>query len=267
MAQLLLKPLSDIERGKKILKKNKFWLFVSIFLSLFIILTNIPASAIPTLQLDILDGTYDYSSKTIIAPGESFTLYAYLIPNRRNSVNDDYYISAAIVPKTGPAHYNLGSFVFGSSTISVTSDMTYGVPPLETIVALQGWDAGDLPKHGIYPTYFSEFEFNFNNNSQISPYNTKERAKSGGSFPTSGSGMYYVTFSVDTSGLNSDYVVHFDLYNTKIKSNGDIDVTQFAPFSHDAQSTQVPEPSSLVLLGSGLIGFAIWRRKRFYKKE
>ena len=244
---------------KSISKKIK----VSIFLiSLTLLGLSKNVFAIPTLQLDILGGTYDYSTQTIIAPSESFTLYAFLIPDRWNSINDYYYISAAIVPKTGPADSDLGSFVFGN-TIYVTQDMTYGVPPLEDIVTLQGWDRGDLPRHGIYPTYFYEFEFQFNNY-QISPYNTQERAQTRGEIPASGSGMYYMTFYIDTSGLNSNYVVHFDLYNTKlIQRTGDIDITQFAPFSHDAQSVQVPEPSTLLLLGSGLMGAWLFGRRKF----
>ncbi len=71
---------------------------------------------------------------------------------------------------------------------------------------------------------------------------------------------------VDTSLLDSDYAIHFDLYNTKLKSNGDIDVTQFAPFSHDAQGCTncVPvsdsEPSTLILLSPVLVSLGLWVR-------
>ena len=245
----------------------KFKTFKTIFIASLII-TSILVSrsdvlAIPTLQLDISGGTYDWSTQTIIAPTDPFTLYAYLIPNRFNTLNDYYYISAAIVPQVTPPGSDLGSFVFNGQTINVTSQMIYGVPPLEDIVEKQGWDSGDLPKHGIFNTYFYEFEFQFNSSNQIHRYNTQDRAISGESIPTSGNGMYYVAFNVDTSLLEPGYIIHFDLYNTKIKCDGDIDVTQFAPFSHDAQSNHdVPEPSTWLLLGSGLVGLGILGRKR-----
>jgi threonine dehydrogenase-like Zn-dependent dehydrogenase len=39
-----------------------------------------------------------------------------------------------------------------------------------------------------------------------------------------------------------------------------VDVTHlFAPFSHDAESSQVPEPGTVMLLGSGLVGLAFYR--------
>ncbi|HAS18026.1 MAG TPA: hypothetical protein DCR39_09160, partial [Nitrospiraceae bacterium] len=42
----------------------------------------------------------------------------------------------------------------------------------------------------------------------------------------------------------------------------DCDITQFAPFSHDAESKKVPEPSTLILLGTGLVALSLWRLKK-----
>mgnify|MGYP005832491657 CR=1 FL=1 len=212
------------------------------------------AMGVPTLQLDIEGGTYDEFTDTIVAPSDSFTLYAYLIPDDHDTLDDSYYISAALVPETKEPG-ELGSFVFSGNTISVTSDMTYGVPPLES-VATQLFDRGDLERHGIFYTYFEEFGFQFDSDQYLAAYNTADRARSGSPIPLDGPGqpMYYVTFRVDISGLQTGYAIHFDLYNTKLLCSGDVDVTLFAPFSHDAQSGfKVPEASTLCPLALGLL--------------
>jgi hypothetical protein len=165
------------------------------------------------------------------------------------------------VPTTGEPGGNLGYFVFDGQTVQVPSDMDYGVPPLERALDFLDFDAGDLGRHGIFETYFVEFPFQFGNE-QIDPYDTQERAKSGGSIPSSGSGMYYKVFHVDVSGLEPGYLIHFDLYNTKLfKREGDIDVSEFAPFSHDSESRRVPEPSTLLLLGGGLLSLAVFGKR------
>ena len=244
------------------MKKVIYILLIIITVSLGI--TSGSVMAIPTLQLDIAGGTYDTTTETIVASGNPFTLYALLIEDSKNKVGDTYYISAALAPKTkSPDDY--GSFTFNGDTIDVTGDMIYGVPPVETYGSAF-WDSGDLQRHGIFSTYFKEFEFKFDAANKAIPYNTQDNAGDGPT-PSANGTMYYASFTVDTSGLDPEYLIHFDLYNTYLASCRDVDICKscFAPFSHDAESGKVPEPATLLLLGIGLVGLTLWGRRKNHR--
>jgi hypothetical protein len=241
---------------------KNFVLIIALFL---ILMTATVSQAIPTLQLDIAGGTYNMDTETIVASSNPFTLYALLNRNSSNTLNDYYYISAAVSPKTGPDDVNLGSFTFAGQTIRVTEDMTYGTPPIETYLGDSATkDPGDLRPHGVFPTYFYEFDFQFSSTNKAVAYNSQDDVGAGPT-PSSVGSFFYQAFTVDTSLLDPNYVIHFDLYNTALarRSSTDLDVTQFAPFSHDAESGhKVPEPVTLLLLGSGLLGLGFFARKR-----
>jgi hypothetical protein len=228
-----------------------------------------PAFGVPMLQLDIANGIYDHSTETIIATDDPFMLYALLTPKTNASQADinallaqTYYISIALVPQVEPPGGDYGAINFDGTNINVTADMVYGTAPLETILSNQGWDAHDLQQHGVFETYFVEQSFQFIVSDTKESYNSQDRAISGVSIPTASGDTYYASFNVSTLAL-SGYVAHFDLYSQQVYSTSeDVDVDDFAPFSHDAQSPSIPDPAAIFLLGSAcLIGFAGARRK------
>ena len=241
------------------------------------------AEAEPFLQLDILGGHYDALTQTIVAGSGEFTLLALLTPQTNTTaaqlsglLNETYYISAAVSPQAGPTNASIGSFSWGvpgtpNVTYNVTSDMTYGTPPLEGFLAAT--DPGDLASHGIFPTFFRQFNFQFSSANRSVTYNSADQP--GGLTPTSATSnvSYYQLFNL-TTALAGDNVLHFDLYNTALQecgnnrscTPGDVDVNKFAPFSHDAESTtnRVPEPGSMALVSVGLaLGATVLRRRRF----
>jgi hypothetical protein len=238
------------------------------------------AEAIPLLQLDMKGGVYDPSTETIVAPGGSFELYTILTPQTNATaaeiaalLADTYYVSVALTPQQNTAA-NLGSFTFGQTgttptTVGVTADMTYGVPPLESFLALQGMDPGDLAKHGVFPTYFAQFEVHFTAVNTTLAYNTANNP--GGLSPNPSGTAYYVSFTGDSSLLAAGYNLHFDLYSTELLNCGkkgfplckDVDINKFAPFSHDAETTErVPEPSSALFAALGLVAAGVARFRR-----
>lgn len=235
---------------------------------LFLMIAFGNAQAIPMLQLDIGGGTYDTTTETTITSDPTFTLYAYLTPDKQTGsqtdaeyqayldslLNMDYYISSAIVPKTSSANDDFGSFMLDGVSYDYT-DMSYGTPPLENNPSItQLYDPLDLQKHDIFDTSFLETKFKFDGNNIIPAFNVQDGT-------TANRDMYVAAFDFDIHDLFHGINLHFDLYDTVVKSNGDIDRNDFAPFSHDA-GTAVPEPQTLVLFLSGLIfigGITRWK--------
>jgi hypothetical protein len=248
-------------------------LFVSkVLIALTMLLLSHAAYCIPLLQLDVGGGTYvGGKDETVYANSTTFSLYA--LYSGSVAPSGKFYLSVAIQPKQEQAliQPNFGTFTINGNPYS--SGLNYGIPPLAVVDDAP--KVQDLGKHEIYPTYYAEIEFEFNLANQAAAYNS---AQTPGGLNTSGTGLYYQLFTINVSGLLSTYSLHFDLYNEVVKNvgTGKLPVTaitlgSFAPFSHDAQSTQggtsgnspVPDGGSALLLGGIAFLALVWLQRRF----
>ncbi len=223
--------------------------------SLLILVSS--AFAVPDLQLFIDGATYDWYTQTWVAESNSIDLYVI----SANDAKDDIIVSLAMDGGGLPSSMGV---TFDGTAIDPGA-WVYDYSPL---ASAPGWDGGvDLPPHGVFPTWFTEVHTGaYGLGSSI-----------GDVQPELGSGEYWdpsptpefpgapanqqgewKMFTVDVSGPVGTGI-HFDAYTM----NGTA-IDNFAPFSHDAGTTIVPEPGTIILMGSGLMGmgFGVFRRRK-----
>lgn len=241
------------------------------------------AFAEPALQIDIDGGTYDLTTEDVVTSSTTFTLLALCSPSGTQSSADcvagtDYYLSIALtsdspISDVGGDYGSIDITVFGvTTTIAITGDMVYGVPPVDEYLQLH--DSGDLPSHGVFPTWFTDVLMNFDDDNTCGPNNYDVSPVDGhgpGNCDRTGTNSHFVAVDFDVSGLADGFGLHFDLYDEVLLSNqsdadNDVDQEGFAPPSHDASyvccERKVPEPGSIGLLGIGLLGLGLARRRK-----
>ncbi len=205
------------------------------------------AFAIPELQLYIEGATYD--SETWVTPNNPFKLWVIgnvSGPGSRGSISNAFL--AVAYPGS-----ESGAITITPITTAVVADPSIPSAPQFDKTVTNGSvpvlsDGKELPSHGIYGTGTSWTQYRIGNFT----LNDSPVGDLTNTFPP--------TWYAGTGQINAyDVVVtgyswvHFDAFNTVAAGNK----AKFAPFSHDAEATQVPEPGILILLGIAMSAVGI----------
>lgn len=183
------------------------------------------ALAVPNLQLYIEGAIFDTLTETWVTTNSNFNLQVI----GANQTIFDVYLAAAVPTE------ETGSVTIGSTTLS---PYTYGTP-------IMG-DGSSLPTHGVYPTdYATYFLGDFGLVQTVYNMTPGETGSALGEIKT---------YNVSVTGFSW---VHFDAYDYIVLNDNH---AVFAPFSHDSE--YVPEPASLLIFGSGLLGLTLRAKKR-----
>jgi len=227
------------------------WL-IAAMLALALAVCASAALATPNLQVYIPGGTYDAATETWVVTGvSSFDVQVIGSLTGTGSYIDNVTLAAALVPSTStvPAGTSItmtpGSAVTGFGPLGQSAAWQSGTPNI------YGTNPDFLPPHDVYPTRYMTYDMGrFNPLYAVADYQPPITM-------TSAMGEIK-TVHVNIQGNTA---VHFDAYNHVVAAKKWS--RAFAPFSHDAEGSNVPEPGTLLLIATGMVGlFGVRRRSR-----
>jgi hypothetical protein len=198
------------------------------------------AHALPALQLYSPDAEWDAAHETWVISASTFELW----------------VIGDVGGKGSILNVDLAASYYGAAgTIDVARiDPTDAIPTLDPNPTLDRPGYSGLVTHEEFSladghTYWTIGDFTSVSDNIIDVQPGKTGTSTG----------EIKKYTITVTGYDS---VHFDAFDHYYTGNGATAHYTFAPFTHDAGTTQeIPEPSMMLLFGTGLIGLAFRARR------